>query len=218
MALYQKLSLPFPSTPLATPESVLIYGGSGVVGMKGVQLAKLSGYTVITTASISNTELLKSLGADHVLDYRSKTLVQDILEANGGRKLRRAWDAQAVEGSAEVCLSVLQDSEESIFGSNGGPRPSSLKGLNPKVRWEGINAFTAYGEKFWLFGLNEPVLEDFEFASKVFEMAAGLLKQGKLKPTRVFVNKGGKGLEGMVDGLEELGSGAVRGGKLVYTL
>ncbi|KAH8177701.1 zinc-binding dehydrogenase domain-containing protein [Sarocladium implicatum] len=218
MALYQKLAIPPPSTPLENPKSVFIYGGSGVVGMKGIQLAKLSGCTVITTASASNVELLKSLGADHVLDYHSDTLVQDVLDANGGKKLARAWDAQAVEGSAEVCLAVLENSESSVFASFGGPRPSALNELSPKVRWEGVVAFTAYGEKFWLFGPNDPVMEDFEFAGKILEMGAGLLRDRKLKLTRVFVDRGGKGLEGMLQGLEQLGSGDVRGGKLVYTL
>ncbi|KAF7792661.1 hypothetical protein EIP86_003758 [Pleurotus ostreatoroseus] len=47
----------------------VIFGGASGVGQYAIQLAKLSGYSpIITTASVKNTEYLKSLGATHVLD------------------------------------------------------------------------------------------------------------------------------------------------------
>lgn len=218
MSLYQHLSLPLPSSPLTAPTPIFIYGGSGAVASTGLQLAKLSGCTVITTASPSNFDYLRSLGADQVLDYRSKTLAEDVLKANGGKKLLYAWDAQAVGFSAEICLSVLEESKEARFVTLGGPRPEALKGMNPQVQWSGTNAFTAYGEDFFLFGRHKAVPEDHEFAGKILEIGAQLLKEGRLRVMKVFVNRGGKGLEGMVEGLEEMGAGRVRGGKLVYTL
>lgn len=218
MSLYQKLGLPFPSQPLTNGTPVFIYGGSGAVAMIGLQLAKLSGCTVITTASPSNFELLQSLGADHVVDYRSENLIEDILSFTRGKLLNYAWDAQAVGSSAEVCLSILEDSASSRVASLGGPRPQALQDKNPKVRWFGTNAYTAYGEKFHLFGVHDVVPEDFEFAGRMIQIGQGLLAEGKLKPTRAFVDRGGKGLSGMLEGLEEMGAGRVRGGKLVYTL
>lgn len=47
---------------------LFVYGGSSSVGQYSIQLAKHSGYKVITTASIRNHELVKSLGADLVFD------------------------------------------------------------------------------------------------------------------------------------------------------
>ena len=51
-------------------QKVLIQAGSGGVGTVAIQLAKHLGATVATTTSIANIELVKSLGADIVVDYR----------------------------------------------------------------------------------------------------------------------------------------------------
>ncbi len=50
-------------------QRVLIQGGAGGVGSAAVQVAKIRGAYVIATASPSHDELLRSLGADEILDY-----------------------------------------------------------------------------------------------------------------------------------------------------
>lgn len=52
-------------------QRVLIQGGAGGVGSSAVQIAKARGAYVIATASPSHDELLRSLGADEVVDYHS---------------------------------------------------------------------------------------------------------------------------------------------------
>ena len=50
-------------------QRVLIHGGAGGVGCSAVQIAKARGAYVIATASANHTGLLRSLGADEIVDY-----------------------------------------------------------------------------------------------------------------------------------------------------
>ena len=50
-------------------QRVLITAGAGGVGSLAIQIAKILGLDVTTTTSTKNVELVRSLGADHVVDY-----------------------------------------------------------------------------------------------------------------------------------------------------
>jgi NADPH:quinone reductase-like Zn-dependent oxidoreductase len=54
---------------------VLIHAGSSAVGTFAIQLAKDVGATVATTTSTANVDLVRSLGADIVIDYKKEDFV-----------------------------------------------------------------------------------------------------------------------------------------------
>jgi NADPH:quinone reductase-like Zn-dependent oxidoreductase len=55
---------------LQAGQKILIHGGSGGVGSFAIQFARWKGAYVATTASESNVQFLKDLGADEVIDYK----------------------------------------------------------------------------------------------------------------------------------------------------
>ncbi len=64
---------------------VWMQAGAGGVGGFGIQICKNLGAEVITTASARNHDFVKSLGADHAIDYNSENVVERIMEITNGR-------------------------------------------------------------------------------------------------------------------------------------
>lgn len=65
-------------TPKATGKTILIWGGSSSCGSSAIQLAVAAGWNVATTASKSNHEYVRSLGASKVFDQKDPNIVDEI--------------------------------------------------------------------------------------------------------------------------------------------
>jgi NADPH:quinone reductase-like Zn-dependent oxidoreductase len=93
---------------LQPAQQVLINGASGGVGSFAVQLAKADGSEVTAVTSTRNLDLVRSLGADHVIDYTTTDVLGSgrrydrILDTVGNRSVPELRRALAEGGKAAV--------------------------------------------------------------------------------------------------------------------
>jgi hypothetical protein len=100
------LAMTAPSAaPAPSGKTLLVWGGSTSVGSNAIQLAVAAGYDVVTTASPRNFAYVKQLGAREAFDYRSKTVIPDIVSALHGRSIAGALAIGA--GSDAACVEIV---------------------------------------------------------------------------------------------------------------
>jgi NADPH:quinone reductase-like Zn-dependent oxidoreductase len=82
-------------TELGPGKRIVVYGATGAIGTAGVQLAKAAGAHVTAVANTKNVELIRSLGADVVLDWEREDFTKNgetydaIFDAVGKLSFRR---------------------------------------------------------------------------------------------------------------------------------
>jgi NADPH:quinone reductase-like Zn-dependent oxidoreductase len=110
---------------LRAGQTVLIHGGSGGVGTMAIQIAKARGARVIATASTSNQDLLKELGADVAIDY-TKVKFEDVakdvdvvLDSVGKDTLARSYAVVKKRGFIATLVSRLDQAELDKHGIRG---------------------------------------------------------------------------------------------------
>jgi len=135
---------------------ILIYGSSGAIGTYAVQLAKYFGAEVTGVCSTTNLAMVKSLGADKVIDYTKEDYTRNgeaydlILDTVGKTSFSRCKKSLKQKG---VYLPVVMDLTELV-----------------QIMWTSMT-----GGKKVKGGVAVERVEDLEFFKK-------LIEEGKLKP------------------------------------
>jgi NADPH:quinone reductase-like Zn-dependent oxidoreductase len=187
---------------------ILIYAGSTAAGLYAIQIAKLAGLRVITTASPHSFDLVKKYGADAVFDYRSPTAIDEIIDAHPD--INRAMDCFSEGKSTEFCAKVINKKGGKVI-TLLDPGTKSLFGAQIEL----ILAYTAFNVSFqWL----PPIGPSFAGSSSDREALARFYSSlqsvcTKLKPPPIKLIDGG--LHNLTEGLDMLRKGQVSGTKLV---
>ena len=183
---------------------VLIHAGAGGVGNVAIQLAKHLGAQVATTASGKDADLLRDLGADTIIDYRTQDFATElsgydlVLDSLGGENLEKS-------------LRVLRPGGIAV-GISGPPTPdfAMRAGLNPLLRL----AMTALSRKVRRQAGKLGVSYEFLFmqaSGSQLKQIAELVDAGTLRPlvgaTYPF--------EQTVQALDDVRRGAVKGKSVV---
>lgn len=137
-------------------QKVLVYGASGAVGTAAVQLAKYFGAEVTGVCSTTNVEMVKTLGADRVIDYT----VTDF--AKNGESYDVIFDTVG-KSSFSGCLRSLKEKGFLILASAG--LSQMFQGL-----WTSMTS-----SRKVISGVISEKAEDILFLK-------GLIEEGKLKP------------------------------------
>ncbi|QRV87251.1 Zinc-binding dehydrogenase [Ceratobasidium sp. AG-Ba] len=205
-ALYFRMGLSEPIASSDKNEWVLVYGGSSLFS---TQLAKLSGYKVVTTVSPKNSELLKSLGADVVIDYKAEDVVEQIQKATGNT-LKYAHDTVSNATSQAICVKSLAPAPE---GTSPGkvivvlaPDKTAIS-LRSDVVVQFTLVYTSLGRAFgWNPSAQFPASpEDRQGMVSWMPKLEQLVNSGKLKPNPVKLWPGG--LEAVNEGLQYMREG-----------
>ena len=177
-------------------QSVLVIGASGGVGTFAVQIAKARGAEVTGVCSTRKVDLVRSIGADHVIDYTRAEITDDgrrydlILDIGGNRPLKLLRRALTRDGTLV------------FVGGEGGDRWTG--GLGRQVRAMALSPFVAQrlGTPWFIAGENSADLDELR----------RLIEAGAVAPVISSVAE----LSGVPDAIRDLAAGRVQG-KVVIT-
>jgi NADPH:quinone reductase len=120
-------------------DTVLIQAGAGGVGHIAVQLAKLHGCRVVTTASRAESIAFcrDVLRADEVIDYKREDVVERVRDMTAGKGLRVVIDTVGGDVFLQsLDCAAINAQVVTILGSNTGDRGQSLLWRNLTVHYE----------------------------------------------------------------------------------
>jgi NADPH:quinone reductase-like Zn-dependent oxidoreductase len=188
-------------------QKVLIHAGAGGLGSTIIQLAKHLGATVATTTNTATVELVRSLGADVVLDYTKEdfsTVLSDydlVLDSLGGKNLEKSLTVLKPGGLA---IGVAGPPDAGFAKQVGAPSFMGvvMNALSRKVRKQA----KALGVRYQFFFMQAS-------GSQLRELGA-LYDSGQLRPVidRTFE------FDQMLEAMAYVEQGRTKAGKVVVSI
>ena len=178
-------------------QKVLINGASGGVGTFAVQIAKSLGAEVTGVCSTRNVNLVKSLGADHVIDYTKEDFTKgaeryDVMLDNVGNR------------SLSECKGVLTPKGKYVLIGGGGASEQGFLGGLGKALWAVVySKFVSQQMGMMMADANQ----------KDLTILADMMQSGKVKPVIDRTYK----LDQVPEALRYLEQGHARG-KVIITV
>lgn len=188
-------------------QKVLIHAGSGGLGTIAIQLAKQLGAQVATTTSTANIDVVKSLGADVVVDYKTQafeTVLHDydvVLDSLGGETLRKSLDVLRPGGK----IISVAGPPDAVFGRELGANPVirlAMSALSFQTRRRARRRGVAYSFLFMKAS-----------GDQLRELTA-LIETGKIRPVVDTVFP----FESTPEALEYVAEGRAKAGKVVVRM
>jgi 2-desacetyl-2-hydroxyethyl bacteriochlorophyllide A dehydrogenase len=144
-------------------DSVLVIGASGGVGTYAVQIAKAHGAEVTGVCSTRNVDMVRSIGADHVIDYTK----EDISDA--GKRYDVIFDMAGNRDLSTLRGALSPTGTLVMVGGSGGPL---LMGVGRSLRATATSPFVSQRLRMFLSSTNREDLVALK----------DLIESGKVKP------------------------------------
>jgi NADPH:quinone reductase-like Zn-dependent oxidoreductase len=173
-------------------QKVLINGASGGVGTFAVQIAKSFGADVTGVCSTRNIDMVRSLGADHVIDYTKEDF------AKGDQRYDVILD-NVPNHSLSDCRRILTPNGKYVMIGGGGPTDNRWIGpFGRVINTELISLFVSQKMGMMLADLNQ----------KDLSTLADLMQSGKVTPV---IDRTYKSLSEVPEAIKYLEQGHARG-------
>ncbi|KAB7671195.1 NADP-dependent oxidoreductase [Bacillus sp. B1-b2] len=156
-------------------QKILIHAGAGGVGTFAIQLAKLMGATVTTTASDAGSNLVKSLGTDEIINYKTEKFEEilknydAVFDTLGGETLEKSFEV-IKSGGKIVSVSGLPNAR---FGKEYGS--GFFKTLLFSIASNKLTAFEKKHNVPYTFLFMKP-------SGEQLRIIANFIETGKIKP------------------------------------
>ncbi|GIH96345.1 zinc-binding dehydrogenase [Planobispora siamensis] len=174
---------------LTAGQSVLIHAAAGGTGQAAVKMAKHYGATVIATASPGKHEVVRALGADHVIDSRDAGLAAEVLALTGGAGADLVLEsAGGATLRASLAAARRVTGRVVVYGLAGGEAAITNRDLvyEHQVHLVGLNIGTLIRSAPQIFG-------------EVMGELSGLMAAGVLGPGRPATYELAEGPKALAD-------------------